>query len=518
MHILITRMLLLDIFIVISATIISAILRENFNIYDVRYADLLPYLVATAAASAVFMPLFGTNRMMWQFSCLSDYLKLLSAMTAITIGSVAIAFAMNRLEGVPRSLPFLQFNLSLTMLIGLRVFYRKHRAARGISRKKMAPLRVVEQAETETVLLVGLSRLTDAYLQTAVELAAERIRIAGIVGHSQRHIGRLVAGYKVFGVPEAISAILSELEVKGVTVDRIVITAPFAFFSAEARAAIAAVERSRSLPVQYLPENLGFGASPERQSTQNASLMAPKAKKSAMAFEIEPSELLALQARVYWKVKRTIDIAAAISLLVLTLPLLLIVTACTAISTGRPLLFWQQRPGLGGRPFRLYKFRTMRSAHDGEGRKLSDAERVTTVGAFLRATRLDELPQLLNILLGDMSFIGPRPLLPCDQDTAHRARLLVRPGLTGWAQIIGGRAISPEDKAALDIWYVRNASLFLDFKIALKTVPIVLFGETISRKSIEKAWEELEAAGVLRGLEARKTAYDHLGPECLKAS
>jgi lipopolysaccharide/colanic/teichoic acid biosynthesis glycosyltransferase len=160
----------------------------------------------------------------------------------------------------------------------------------------------------------------------------------------------------------------------------------------------------------------------------------------------------------------------------------------------------------------------MRFAYDMDGRKLSDAERVTTVGVFLRFTRLDELPQLLNILRGDMSFIGPRPLLPCDQDPAYCARLLVRPGLTGWAQIIGGRAISPEDKAVLDIWYVRNASLYLDLKIALKTVPMVVFGETISRASIEEAWSELEEAGILRGRALRNLAYDQLGSECLKAS
>src|SRR5208337_5259211 len=104
--------------------------------------------------------------------------------------------------------------------------------------------------------------------------------------------------------------------------------------------------------------------------------------------------------------------------------------------------------------------------------------------------------QLFNILRGEMSFVGPRPLLPRDQPEAYRARLLVRPGLTGWAQVVGGRDISPEDKAALDVWYVRNASLALDIEIAIRTVPVVLFGERISVSLIERAWRDLSESGV----------------------
>jgi lipopolysaccharide/colanic/teichoic acid biosynthesis glycosyltransferase len=183
----------------------------------------------------------------------------------------------------------------------------------------------------------------------------------------------------------------------------------------------------------------------------------------------------------------------------MTLPIMAFVAICIAATIGRPFVFWQQRPGLGGRPFRLYKFRTMNAAYTSDGRALSDDERMSRIGNFLRRTRLDELPQLFNIVLGDMSFIGPRPLLPRDQDDAYRARLLLRPGLTGWAQVVGGRAISAEDKAALDVWYVRHASVLLDLKVVLKTIPIVLFGETISRHLIERAWSDLREAGVLRG-------------------
>jgi lipopolysaccharide/colanic/teichoic acid biosynthesis glycosyltransferase len=192
------------------------------------------------------------------------------------------------------------------------------------------------------------------------------------------------------------------------------------------------------------------------------------------------------------------DVALSVSLLIVLAPVIALVGLCLSLSVGGPLIFWQQRPGLGGRPFCLYKFRTMGTAHGSDGRRKSDEERVTRVGNFLRRVRLDELPQLFNIIRGDMSFIGPRPLLPCDQDEAYKSRLLVRPGLTGWAQVVGGRSISAQDKAALDIWYLRNASLALDLKIALQTVPMVVFGERISKPLIEAAWQDLQNAGILR--------------------
>ena len=138
----------------------------------------------------------------------------------------------------------------------------------------------------------------------------------------------------------------------------------------------------------------------------------------------------------------------------------------------------------------------MRSALAGEGQTLSDEKRSTKIGNALRRLRLDELPQLYNILRGDMSFVGPRPLLPRDQAQDGRARLLVRPGLSGWAQVVGGRTILPAEKAALDVWYVCNASLVLDMQIVLRTILIVLFGERVYSALIERAFRDLSESGV----------------------
>lgn len=181
--------------------------------------------------------------------------------------------------------------------------------------------------------------------------------------------------------------------------------------------------------------------------------------------------------------KRAFDILIAAMLLLLLSPLFGVVAGLVRIKLGRPIFFRQQRPGLGGRPFELIKFRTMRNAVDRHGRPLADAERLTGFGRALRSTSLDELPELINILRGDMSLVGPRPLLMqyLPLYSAEQARRHdVRPGLTGWAQINGRNALSWDEKFALDVWYVDHRSTMLDIAILWTTIRKVLFREGIS--------------------------------------
>lgn len=182
-------------------------------------------------------------------------------------------------------------------------------------------------------------------------------------------------------------------------------------------------------------------------------------------------------------IKRSFDtVASALALVVLS-PVLAAITLLALSMHGRPILFAQPRPGLHGRPFRLFKLRTMRDTRDANGRLLPDAERLTAFGRFLRATSLDELPELWNVLKGDMSLVGPRPLLMeyLDRYTPEQARRHeVRPGVTGWAQVNGRNALSWEDKFKLDVWYVDNQSFLLDMKILALTVWQVLTRKGIS--------------------------------------
>ena len=176
-------------------------------------------------------------------------------------------------------------------------------------------------------------------------------------------------------------------------------------------------------------------------------------------------------------VKRLLDIIIAAAALVLLSPVLLLLAWQIRRKLGTPVLFRQVRPGRGGIPFVMYKFRTMRDAEDENGRPLPDAERLTPFGRKLRAASLDELPELWNVLKGDMSLVGPRPLLmeylPL-YNAEQRRRHLVRPGITGWAQVNGRNAISWPEKFRLDVWYVENRSLLLDAKILFLTVKKVL--------------------------------------------
>ena len=181
--------------------------------------------------------------------------------------------------------------------------------------------------------------------------------------------------------------------------------------------------------------------------------------------------------------KRALDVLlAAVGSLAL-LPMVLPLAALVAMLVDRSVFFCQLRPGLHGKPFRIYKFRTMRDTRDASGRLLPDAERLTAFGRFLRATSLDELPELWNVLKGDMRLVGPRPLLMeyLDRYTPEQARRHeVRPGITGWAQVNGRNALSWEDKFKLDVWYVDNQSFLLDMKILALTVWQVLARKGIS--------------------------------------
>jgi lipopolysaccharide/colanic/teichoic acid biosynthesis glycosyltransferase len=183
-------------------------------------------------------------------------------------------------------------------------------------------------------------------------------------------------------------------------------------------------------------------------------------------------------------VKRAIDLLGAAAGVALTAPAMATAAAAILLCDGRPVFWTQDRTGLHGRVFKLWKFRTMSEARDGSGRLLDDAARLTGVGAMLRAWSLDELPQLWNVLKGEMSLVGPRPLVPAYRErynAIQRRRLETRPGITGWCQVTGRNALGWEEKFARDVWYIEHRSLWLDLKILARTVPAVIRRRGISQ-------------------------------------
>jgi lipopolysaccharide/colanic/teichoic acid biosynthesis glycosyltransferase len=499
-------LLALDVLLMMVATVAAALLRDDLVFSENRFAELIPYLAATAISALIVFAALGLNRTVWRFSNLTGDLAVIFAVAAAVFGALAMTFAYNRLGTVARALPILQFLVATAALIGARALHKVSHMNRHDRKAVAVLLATASGAPALTVLILGISRLTETYLQAAAELFPGRIKVAGLLGRNRRHVGRLVAAHPILGIPDDVEAVLNRLDLHGISVNRIVIASAFEDLDTGAREALLHAERCRGITLQFLADDLGF-------SNTNAHRTLPKRdpvpERQELRFDIAQAELALLTRRRYWRTKRLLDLIVAFVLLVLLAPVILAGALAVALSAGLPVFFWQERPGFGGRSFRLYKLRTMKFALSHDGRRLSDRERGFIFGNFLRRTRADELPQLFNILRGDMSFAGPRPLLAKDQPEAYRARLLVRPGLTGWAQVVGGREISPEDKAALDVWYVRNASFALDLEIALRTLPILLFGERISARLIERAWRDLSASGILRGGKARSRAGLH---------
>lgn len=187
--------------------------------------------------------------------------------------------------------------------------------------------------------------------------------------------------------------------------------------------------------------------------------------------------------------KRAFDIFVSIILLILTLPLMILISFLILIFMGKPILFKQQRPGLHGKPFYMLKFRTMNDLKDENGNLLPNEKRLTKLGAILRKLSLDELPQLINVLRGEMSLVGPRPLLmeylPFYTEEQMR-RHEVRPGITGWAQVNGRNLITWEEKFKLDVWYIDNYSFWLDIKILFLTLKKAIKAEGVEIDGVAK--------------------------------
>lgn len=417
------------------------------------------YGALSFVSSCVFFHLLGTCNGVGRYVSRND-VHTLGAACLISVVAVWIAsFLINRADDVPRSVPILQFALSFGTLLTMRLLAEKlhvHKTKR------------VSTAEETThhVLLVGVNEVSQLYMQFVRSFRKNGTSIVGVLDEDASLTGRFFGDTRVLGRPQDLASILNRLTVHGVHVDQLVLAMPRKKLSETALDAI----RDQSSNVRQITSLFESGLESWFELTP-----MPSGHASGPAL---PARATRLQHAFYLNtVKRSIDLAGATVLFLATLPVMLTIALLVALDVGNPILFWQVRPGRNGKSFRVFKFRTMRDGHDKHGNRIPDDHRSSVLGKLLRKLRLDELPQLFNILRGDMSFIGPRPLLPVDQPCDPSVRLSVRPGLTGWAQVHGGRSLSPEVKAALDEWYVHNASLGLDIRIIFKTVHFIIVGD-----------------------------------------
>jgi len=478
----------IDLLFVASATLIAVMLRGYFDTISQSLVALMPYSFISLGCASVIFFVGGLDRTPWRYSSVADHLQVIVLTILAILLALVFTFALNRLEPVARSLPVLQGGLIVSFLIVARsaARYWYTRQLRNNNKNDRA-----NEQPSETVLVMGVNSLTELFLLSVKEFASQRFQVAGIIAEESSMRGRAIQQKPILGTVEELSDVLQALEVHGVAADRIVVTIPQDRIKPHSLQSLLEIEKTWDIAIEFLPERLGLEGEP-----QGRSVVPGQVRNSAPAQRAVPLVGNVVDAsRANFAVKslhkRLIDALGATLLILAVSPLAILVALIVALDVRFPIIFWQQRPGLYGRPFKLYKFRTMHASHDKQGERIPDDQRSSAIGKLLRRTRLDELPQLLNVLIGDMSLVGPRPLLPCDQAPEYATRLSVRPGITGWAQVNGGRIISTSDKLVLDIWYVQNASLALDLVILLRTARMVLFGDRVDNDAIVQARSNL---------------------------
>jgi lipopolysaccharide/colanic/teichoic acid biosynthesis glycosyltransferase len=486
----------IDLLFVALATIVAVMLRGYFESIAGSLIVLMPYSLISFGCFLVIFLVGGLDRTPWRYSSVADHLQVIVLTILALLLALVLTFALNRLQPVARSLPVLQGGLIVSILIAARSIAR-YWHTKQIHTNGNGP---VKGQLHETVLVVGVNAVAELFLLSAKELAPQRIQVAGVLTEERSMRGRSIQQRPVLGTVEELQHILQSLEVHGVMVDRIVVATPAERLRPRSLEILLEVEKSSETAVQFLSERLGFEDSPQQSRVLSAQERdgVPGRKVVARVEEVLAVDQTNSMTKPFWLGKRVVDFFAAAFLVFTLAPIVMVTALIVALDVGFPVIFWQQRPGLHGRPFKLYKFRTMRPPHDEHRKRIPDGQRSSVVGQLLRRTRLDELPQLYNVLVGDMSLIGPRPLLPRDQAPQYGVRLSVRPGITGWAQVNGGRIISTSDKGLLDVWYVRNASIVLDLRITLRTLKMLLYGDRIDIEAVDRARVDLGPQAVLR--------------------
>jgi lipopolysaccharide/colanic/teichoic acid biosynthesis glycosyltransferase/HAMP domain-containing protein len=428
--------------------------------------------VAFLASFLVFQ-WFRTSSPISRFYSIRDAFELIKACVLITALAAVLSFLLTRLEEAPRSIPILHFMLLSSGLLGARFLLRLRDTHRETRTSRAA-------SKVEHVLIIGATRLAWFFSKMLEELAPGGYQIVAILDENPRMRHRSLNGYPIIGAPTDLEKVIADYALHGVRIDKIVVAEEPQDLPEATWTEICRVRDTLKIGLEVLPERLMSAHNTDGSAAAVASAVNEMAA-------VPESEYHASLDRPFWKVKRALDFAIALVIAIVLSPVILIVSLLALFDVGIPTIFWQRRVGRNGVPLHLYKFRTLKTLFDRQTKEKREAHDPSAIGRFLRATRLDELPQLWNVLAGEMSLVGPRPLLPVDQPQGPTLRLTVRPGVTGWAQICGGNAVSVEEKNALDEWYIRHASLRLDLLIVYRTVGVLLRGDRRNEKAIAMA-------------------------------
>jgi lipopolysaccharide/colanic/teichoic acid biosynthesis glycosyltransferase len=447
-----------DVAIAVLALPAAFMLHENALLLPARRVEyILSALPLVAVSALVASLLIGSYRAVWRYLGIPEIIRVAQmALAAVLIFQLG-QFFVDRLEGMPRAAVPLQFLIMLFLMLASRIFYgevlRRTEGGVGVFGK---PALLIGSGDG-AALFIRLRQLAGQHEFEPVGILCDQVAT-----------NRSIAGVPVLGDLADFDRVVANLRVQGMPPAVIVITRPHHEIGYTAVGGL--IEKATALGINTaeLPDLMRF------KGDIRDSLAPPM-----------PATIT-----VYPKLKRVFDIVVSAGVLIFTFPLLAIAAIAVAVFIQRPVLFVQVRPGLARRPIKLVKFRTMRDPLDVRGNRLTDAERTPFVGHILRRTRLDELPQFWNVLIGNMAIIGPRPLLSIDLEAMPdqgESRCRTRPGITGWAQVNGGHQLTPEEKLALDRYYIEHASFQLDARIVWRTVMMMLFGERRDDEAIATA-------------------------------
>jgi len=425
-------------------------LRDPSLFSGERLGPAVTYCLIGYAAGLLMVIAFHLGQGVRDHVSAREVRSVVAAAVAATALTAVAVFSLDRLNYVPRSLPLIQLLVLGSLMLGGRLL--------ATSRRELAGSRVRNFALDSHTVMVGANQFALSYLKMLDAFGVDRTNILAVLDRNPKLFGRALLGHPIIGPPSAVARVVSEYEVHGVNIDRVLICDSRHNGDDDSWGELQNHCRLAGISVDFLPDVLGIelGQAIERQAAKE-----------------EPASW----SKGYRILKRTFDLSTSLIIPIVLSPIITLIVLGILIDLGWPIMFWQRRVGHQERPFLIYKFRTLHAPYDRQGNFVEEERRTSRFGAILRRTRLDELPQLWNVITGDMSLVGPRPLLPVDQPGKSQLRSSVPPGVTGWAQINGGKRISADDKGLLDDWYVRNASFALDLRIIIRTLRTICFGD-----------------------------------------
>lgn len=415
------------------------------------------YALASALSTLALLRVSGASRVAWRFFSVPDAIAAgVGISTGIVLAAVG-SFIFNRLDGVPRSLLFIHVFIHIIGFVGARFVLKRYAEA-------YIPVR----RRPSYALLIGCNQISYVYIRAVESISSGSLKIIAALTHDPSMIGHRIRGINIVSLFDNIEEVLGQYKVRGIDISRIIVAANEYEMSPKSLDKILSVASRHQISVSDIHLIFSEVAGPVGLEED---------------FDVDEIRLRG----AFWGIKRCFDVVGALGLLVLIFPLYFATAFIVWRDVGKPLLFWQERPGRHGKMIRVFKFRTMKDALGSDGVPVQDDMRTSKTGKFLRKLRLDELPQLWNIIIGDMSFIGPRPLLFIDQPEEVSQRLAIRPGISGWAQVNGGKLVSPEEKRALDLWYISHASLLLELKIVILTIFVMFRGDIARPQAVQEA-------------------------------